>query len=222
MVKRILSALVLSALLLATLAACGNQPDETTPVATTPAATTPSDTTPVETTPAQTEPPATTPAVTEPLATTPAVTEPPATTPAQTEPPATAPAETQPAATTPPYLSPFDKAIKWYGGQDLPPLGESPYSEETLAEWGLDFRIIKYLGTYNGYSIYVEKSPLRFEEHMEIGGVAFCWLECNVFAVKDGETVILDEAYKRGIVDQEDLLAIAYYWYGDSFPCDDD
>ena len=59
--KRILSVLVMSALLLTMLAACGNQPDETTPVATTPAATTPADTTPVETTPAQTEPSATTP-----------------------------------------------------------------------------------------------------------------------------------------------------------------
>ena len=68
MVKRILSALVLSALLLTMLAACGNQPDETTPVATTPADTTPAATTPVETTPTQTTPPATTPAQTEPPA----------------------------------------------------------------------------------------------------------------------------------------------------------
>ena len=55
--KRILSVLLLCALLLTMLAACGNQPDETTPVATTPAPTTPAQRTPTATTPAQTEPP---------------------------------------------------------------------------------------------------------------------------------------------------------------------
>ena len=109
---------------------------------------------------------------------------------------------------------------KWYGGQDLPPLGESPYSLETLKEWHV--WVGKYLGTYNGYSVYMTNSPIRDHFHWVIGGVAFCQIDCGVYAVKDGEKIYLDKAYSQGILTYEDLRAIAYYWYGDSFPCDDD
>ena len=114
-----------------------------------------------------------------------------------------------------------------YRGHIRPTPGRSPYTKDQLKTWGLHVRGSfhsedGYLGTYNGYSVYAEEmgSDLRpGNEKQMIGGVAFLLGDTYyATACKDGETHRLEEAYELGLLTVEDLEAIAYYWYGDTFP----
>ena len=137
------------------------------------------------------------------------------------------------------YLSPTDmRAIAYYYhtarqedsaylGHIRPTPGRSPYTKDQLKTWGLhvwgSFHSEDgYLGTYNGYSVYAEKmeSDLRpGNEKQMIGGVAFLLGDTYyATACKDGETHSLEEAYELGLLTEKDLQAIAYYWYGGTFP----
>ena len=133
----------------------------------------------------------------------------------------TIPAETTPIATTLIMTTPADKGSDPYylGDQNLPPLGNSPYSGELLAEWGV--YPVFYLGTHNGYAVYEIKTSLRGIGKKFIGGVPFWWGEVQAVACKDGAVYSLSLAYEEGILTYEDLRAIAWYWYGDVFPKDD-
>ena len=218
---------IILATLMLMLPACGTAPTPTTPAATTPAPTTPIVTTPQITTPAVTTPvgtePLTTPMetapVVTPICTTPAVTTPIATTPQSTMPISTSPIETTPIATTPTTPAMQESDPYYFGGQNLSPLGNSPYSGELLAEWGV--YPVFYLGTHNGYAVYEIKTSLRGIGKKFIGGVPFWWGEVQAVACKDGAVYSLSLAYEEGILTYEDLRAIAWYWYGDVFPKDD-
>ena len=102
-------------------------------------------------------------------------------------------------------------------GQDLPPLGECPYTEEDLS--GTGFHPSDYLGTYNGYSVFKVRGVIRGMSKVQLAGVPFWWGDFYLFyAYKDGESITIDKAFNLGILTYYDLRAIAYYTYGDYFP----
>lgn len=105
----------------------------------------------------------------------------------------------------------------WYGGQNLPLLDESPYSDEEL----IDYLAETYLGTYNGWSVYFRKGQIRGTSCECVGGVSFWMGEYYTFAAyKDGEWEGFAELYESGDLTHDDLRAIAYYMYGSVLPGD--
>ena len=105
----------------------------------------------------------------------------------------------------------------WFGGQNLPPLGESPYSDEELKTNALSAE--SYLGTYNGYSVYFSSGAVRLTVLEWLGGVPFYTGETyTILTYKDGAVELLRTTYNNGNLTYEDLRAIAYYMYGDVFP----
>jgi len=124
------------------------------------------------------------------------------------------------------YMSGKPNSPLDYDGEH-PPLGQSPYTEEELEAWGIhpkgSYRSKNgYLGTYNGFSVYAEKDELVInpDNHRHnIGGVAFHLGQTYSASVcKDGEVYSLEQACRFGLLGYYDLRAIAYYWYGESYP----
>ena len=104
-----------------------------------------------------------------------------------------------------------------------PPLGESPYTKEQLREWNIwpeggNRCLDGYLGTYNGYSVYICYADIRGYGKTMIGDMPFWYGEMHAMVVDGKQKCDLTTAYKTGLLSADDIRAIFYYWYGDTFP----
>ncbi|MBO5111318.1 MAG: leucine-rich repeat protein [Clostridia bacterium] len=101
---------------------------------------------------------------------------------------------------------------RWYGGQSLPALAGWP------SELGIQQPRERYCGTFNGCITYLGNfdPKLRTDEYVTVGGVEFLVGMQAVYVYKDGEEMYLWDAFNCGLLNAEELRAIAYYCYGDT------
>ena len=97
----------------------------------------------------------------------------------------------------------------YYGEQNLPPLGE--YPKQLMEQWGFKSSGAGYLGTYNGCVIMAWSTNLRASYYVVIGGVEFDVGRDNFYAYKDGKEMPLWDAFNQGLLNTDEMRAIAGY-----------
>ena len=104
-----------------------------------------------------------------------------------------------------------------FGNLDLPDPGICPYAGTPHLERN-DHHV--YIGNYNGYDAFLVDTGLTLYSIRIIGGSSFVWTQYHVVLIKDGEKILLDQAFERNLVTYEDIRKIAYYCYGEAGPKD--
>ena len=70
----------------------------------------------------------------------------------------------------------------------------------------------RYYGMYHEYIILFSAGEMRVNTEITVAGETFFHGDCfNIYAYKDGELYTLQEAYEKGILNEEDIKDIAEY-----------
>ena len=105
-----------------------------------------------------------------------------------------------------------------FSGTDLEPC---PYSEDSLAQWGIPYTsdYYTYCGTYHGCIVFrVMTLTTVVDDEKWIGGVTIDRGNDCFLVYRDGQRYYLEEAFEYGYLTWEDIKTIAYHYYGEEYP----